>query len=94
MGDRVTLSGELDLADVPALAASLEALTRTGDRHVHVDLDNVTFIDAAVLGALVHTSNCLNEQGGALAVSCQGGQPRRLFALAGLEHLLVLPALP
>lgn len=91
---RVSLSGELDLADVPALLTSLETLSQNGDGDVRIDLGKVTFIDAAVLGALVHTSNCLNEAGAALVVSCPPGQPRRLFELAGLEHLLALPARP
>jgi anti-sigma B factor antagonist len=87
MGDLV-LSGELDVADVPALLSTLDALTQHGDRRVHVDLDDVTFVDAAVLGALVRTSNCLHEAGGSLVVTCRRGQPRRLFELARLEHLL------
>lgn len=87
MGDLV-LSGELDVADVPALLATLDAMTQNGDRSLNIDLDDVTFVDAAVLGALVRTSNRLHEAGGALVVTCRSGEPRHLFELAGLEHLL------
>jgi anti-sigma B factor antagonist len=47
----VTVAGEVDIATVPRLRERLAALAASG-RPLIVDLDRVTFIDAAGLGVL------------------------------------------
>jgi anti-anti-sigma factor len=48
----VAVSGELDPSTAPLVVASVEALVRLGQRHLVVDLDDVTFIDGEGLSAL------------------------------------------
>jgi anti-anti-sigma factor len=48
----VAVSGELDPSTAPLIVASVEALVRLGQRHLVVDLDDVTFIDGEGLSAL------------------------------------------
>ena len=91
---QLLLSGELDIAVAPQLVMTLDTLVAAGCRQLNVHLDTVTFTDAAILGALVATHNRMAADGGALVVTCPGGQPRRLLRLTGLEHLLAPADLP
>ena len=52
----VTVAGEVDIATVPQLRERLAAPTASG-RPLIVDLDPVTFIDAAGLGVLAGTTS-------------------------------------
>jgi len=48
----VAVRGDLDPATAPLLVASVDAMVRKGQRHVVVDLSDVTFIDGAGLAGL------------------------------------------
>jgi len=48
----MAVSGELDPSTAPLIVASVEVLVRLGQRHLVVDLDEVTFIDGEGLTAL------------------------------------------
>ena len=51
----LTLAGELDLAGVPEIDTELQ---RIGGGQVIVDLLDITFIDAAGLGAIARAAQC------------------------------------
>ncbi len=81
-------AGELDLASVPVLDGHLERLASGGQREITVDLSDLTFIDSSGLHSLMKWSRRLTEA--AIDFSLIPGRPavQRVFALAGVEHLL------
>jgi anti-sigma B factor antagonist len=85
----ITVTGEVDIATVAVLRDRLFRLADTS-RSVIVDLDQVSFIDAAGLGALVGTAHRADIHGASLQVVCDRPQTRELFRLAGLDRRLCL----
>lgn len=61
----ITVTGEVDIATVAGLRDRLFTLADTS-RSVIVDLDQVSFIDAAGLGALVGAANRADLHGASL----------------------------
>ena len=85
----ITVTGEVDIATVAGLRDRLFTLADTS-RSVIVDLDQVSFIDAAGLGALVGAARRADIHGASLQVVCGQPQTRELFRLAGLDRRLCL----
>ena len=85
----VAVAGEIDIATVAGLRERLVALAARG-RPLVTDLDQVGFIDAAGLGALVGAARLAAEHGGGLHVVCARQQVRRLFRITGLDHSIPL----
>jgi anti-sigma B factor antagonist len=81
----VIVAGELDIATVPRLREQLSALAASG-RPLIADLDRVSFIDAAGLGALAGAAGRAAAHGGSLHVVCARDLTRRLFCLTGLDR--------
>ena len=85
----ITVTGDVDIATVAGLRDRLFMLADTS-RSVIVDLDQVSFIDAAGLGALVGAAHRADIHGASLQVVCGRPQTRELFRLAGLDRRLCL----
>jgi anti-sigma B factor antagonist len=85
----ITVTGEVDIATVAGLRDRLFTLADTS-RSVIVDLDQVSFIDAAGLGALVGAAHRADIHGASLQVVCDRPQTWELFRLAGLDRRLCL----
>jgi len=85
----ITVTGEVDIATVAGLRDRLFTLADTS-RSVIVDLDQVSFIDAAGLGALVGAAHRAHAHGASLQVVCDRPQTWELFRLAGLDRRLRL----
>jgi anti-sigma B factor antagonist len=89
----VALAGEHDLSSVDELTDALhEATSAPG---MVVDLSGATFIDSAVLGALIasHREAASDGRGWALVVSNgSGAVVRRILQLTGLDE--VMPVYP
>ena len=85
----VTVAGEVDIATVPQLRERLAAPAASGWPLI-VDLDPVTFIDAAGLGALAGAANRAAACGGSLHAVCARHHVRRLFAITGLDRHIPL----
>jgi len=81
----VTVTGEVDYGAVAGVRERLFALAATG-RHLVADLDRVSFIDAAGLGALAGAARRAAAHGGSLRVVCARPLIRRLFGLTGLDR--------
>ena len=80
----LSLAGELDLYNAPALRkALLDAVDREPSRLV-VDLSQVTFIDSTALGALVEARGRLGD--GGLALAAPGLEARRALEVSGLDR--------
>ena len=85
----VAIAGEIDIATVAGLRERLVALA-VGGRPLVADLDQVSFIDAAGLGALACAARLAAEHGSGLHVVCARPQVRRLFRITGLDRSIPL----
>jgi anti-sigma B factor antagonist len=84
-------AGEIDIATVARFRARLFALAGEG-RPVIADLDQVSFIDASGLGALVGAAHRAAAHGTSLHVVCARAQTRQLFHLTGWTGSYTWPA--
>ena len=82
----VTLAGELDMASVPALRASLDDIEPS--QRLVLDCAAVTFMDSSGLSLLVTLWSRLVESGGSLQVRQPSPPVRRVMELTGLHELI------
>jgi len=85
----VTLAGEIDIVTATPLRERLSALAADGGQVV-ADLEQLSFIDAAGLGALATAARQAAACGGRLHVVCARRQTRQLFQLTGLDRAVPL----
>ena len=82
----IFLAGELDFATTANL------LTRDDLRHLGgvmtIDMSDVTFVDAAALGAIVHLRNNVIAAGGTLVLAAVSAYISNVFTVAGLVAIL------
>ena len=85
----LTLSGELDAYDAPALrAAFAEAAASSNGTTVVLDLTAVSFLDSTALGTIVGLLRRVRERDGELRVVLPETEARRIFELTSLERSL------
>ena len=88
-GLALTLSGELDAYDAPALrAAFADAVSGLDGGAVVLDLSDVTFLDSTALGTIVGLLRRVREGGGELRVVLPETEARRIFELTALDRAL------
>jgi len=85
------VAGEIDISTVTRLRERLFKLAENG-RTLIVDLNRVTFIDSAGLGALVGTARRAVEYGGSMHAVCARQQTRKLLWLTGVDRRIPLAA--
>ena len=85
------VTGEIDISTVSQLRERLFELADSGGTLI-VDLNRVTFIDSAGLGALVGTAQRIAEHGGSLHAVCAQQQPRRLLWMTRVDKRIPLSA--
>ena len=85
------VTGEIDISTVGELRECLFELAE-GSEPLIVDLDRVTFIDSAGLGALVGTSRRAAEHGGSLRAVCTQPQTKKLLWMTGVDRRIPLAA--
>ena len=83
----ITAAGEIDFASVAGLRERMYTLAATG-RPLVADLDRVSFIDAAGLGALAGAARQAAAHGASLRVVCARPRIRRLFRITGLDQAI------
>lgn len=83
----VTAAGEVDFASAAGLRERLGTLAAAG-RPLVADLNRVSFIDAAGLGALVGAARQATAHGASLRVVCAQARTRRLFHVTGLDQAI------
>ena len=81
-----TIAGEIDISTVSQLRERLAELAAR--RRLVIDLNQVTFIDAAGLSALVAAANRAAAHGTSLHVVCARPKILELFRLTGLDRRL------
>lgn len=84
----VVPAGEADAFTVFELHQALTQATGAVPTRLVVDLDQLTFMDASVLDALVDAHTRVQSAGGQLRVRCSRGLGRRMLALTGLDGML------
>ena len=87
----VTVAGEVDFASAAGLRERLFTLASAG-RPLVVDLDRVSFIDAAGLGVLAGAARQAAAHGASLRVVCARRQIRRLFGLTQRDQAVPVAA--
>ena len=85
------VTGEIDISTVTRLRERLFELTGSGGTLI-VDLNRVTFIDSAGLGALVGAARRAAAHGGSLHAVCARPQTRKLLWLTGVDRRIPLAA--
>jgi anti-sigma B factor antagonist len=80
----VALSGELDVADAPAVASHLIAAVAACGPTIIVDLAGLEFIDCHGLGMLVRVLKWTRESGGDLILAAPQQRVRRVLKITGL----------
>ena len=85
----VALTGELDLAGVPAAASELRR-AQSEARDVLLDLSALTFIDVSGLHMIVAADTRARHHHGRLMVRCGRSCVCRLFELTGIDRSLDL----
>jgi anti-sigma B factor antagonist len=86
----VTMRGEIDIEAVQEVELALDAAIRDSTGAFVMDLCDVEFFDSSGLRLLLHARALLAREDRQLAVVCPPGPVRRLFAVAGIEELLIL----
>jgi anti-anti-sigma factor len=86
------LTGELDIANAPALREQLLGLLRPGSSRLVIDLSKVSFCDATGLAVLVSTARRARLLGGFLRLAAVSPQVRQVLEITGLHrHLANFP---
>lgn len=80
----ISLRGELDVRDAPALQACLAGIRWQGRPRSIVDLTGLEFIDCACLGVLARQGRGIQAGGGTVEVAGPHGAVSRILALTGL----------
>jgi anti-sigma B factor antagonist len=84
----IAISGEFDVATAQCLATAVAGVQRAAAGDISIGLDDVTFIDAAGLGAVVSAQSAQVERGSRLTVTGANTTVRRAFTLGRLANLL------
>ena len=85
------VTGEIDISTLDQLREYLFELADHGATLI-VDLNRVTFIDSAGLGALVGTARRAAKHGGSLHAVCARPQTRKLLWMTGVDRRIPLTA--
>jgi anti-sigma B factor antagonist len=83
----VVLSGELDIAAVPAIREAFDDAIERTRVGVIADLSRVSFIDASAIGALVGAANRSRHLPGGLHLTGIPDRMNKLLRIAGLSDL-------
>ena len=90
----LTVSGEVDLATVPALEAAIDEALAAQPSGLVIDLSNVEFLASAGLQTLVTTQERVGMSGQFVVVA-EGAATSRPIQLTGLDEIFDLyPTLP
>jgi anti-sigma B factor antagonist len=86
---RLAVTGELDLAGIPALEEALGGLEAARPEAIVLDLTALEFLDSSGLRCLVRANARVRESGGRLAiVMTPGGRVAQTISLTGLDDYL------
>ncbi|GAB1612385.1 MULTISPECIES: anti-sigma factor antagonist [Mammaliicoccus] len=84
----IKVGGELDVYTAPELQEVLQPIRQKGTHDIHVNLQDVSYLDSTGLGLFVGTLKSLNEHGKSLYVLGVSERIERLFEITGLKELM------
>jgi anti-sigma B factor antagonist len=84
----IAVAGEVDLATVERVQAYLDASFRDGCRLIVIDLAKVSFLDSAMLHALLRALRRARMAGGDMAVACDSASICRVLEVFGVSPRL------
>ena len=84
----IALSGELDILSAPAFHAALADLDLESAHHVVLELDQLEFIDAAGLHAVLALHTACIENSAILTITPGPRHVQRVFELTGTDEQL------
>jgi anti-anti-sigma factor len=84
----IRVVGEFDVATAACLATAITGFQRAGPGDITIDLDEVTFIDAAGIGAIATARTAQTARGDRLDVTGATVGVRRIFGLVDQTELL------
>jgi anti-anti-sigma factor len=87
-GAVLSVAGRLDLAAAPRLRVAIGTLMGQGVRHLEVDLDACTSIDASGMGALLWGAHRLHAAGGDLVALHPHGPTAHTLELSHVENVV------
>ena len=82
------ISGEIDIASAPWLREALLLALRRHGPAMHLDLQEVTFLDCSGINVLLAAARRARAEGGRIRVVRPSAAAWRLIALLGLQHVL------
>ena len=86
----LAVTGEIDIHTAHTLQDRLADVVASGERTLIVDLGGVEFLDSSGLSALVGGLNKVRDVGGSLSLACPHANLLKLFAITGLDQVLVI----
>ncbi|PTH58202.1 anti-sigma factor antagonist [Staphylococcus agnetis] len=84
----IAVGGELDVATVPELEKVLVPIRQAGTHDIHVNLENLSYMDSTGLGLFVGTLKSLNQNNKELYILGVNDRIKRLFEITGLNDLM------
>jgi anti-sigma B factor antagonist len=88
----MTVRGELDIREAPALRAAMTALLNRGDVNaINLDISDVTFIDSTGLGTIVVAHRIAKAHGVTLQITASTLFAPRLLSLVGADAVVPAP---
>jgi anti-sigma B factor antagonist len=86
----VAVHGEVDIAVVEPLEATIDGAIRDSVGAFVIDLSDLQFIESAGIHVLLRARGLLSREDRQLVVVCPFGPVRRVLELAGVSELFVL----
>ena len=86
----VAVRGELNLHTVPELKKTLAQIAERDSPYVIVDFSHAALVDSTSLSALLDAARGVRANGGELVVSCRDRSIRKVFAIAGVDQLILI----
>jgi anti-sigma B factor antagonist len=93
-GYLVALSGELDLAGVPALSERFAAFSDLASPRVVVDLSELRFIDSTGIRALMAAARAIGTNGGLMTLTAPRPNVQRVFDIVRLGDVILIEQSP
>ena len=84
--------GEVDIVTVARFASALTDAIRTSERHVRVDLHDVTYLGSEGVRALIDAQRLAVESDRTLSVVNPSSIAARLLSVVGLDEMIDAPA--
>ncbi|RJR45425.1 MAG: anti-sigma factor antagonist [Desulfobacteraceae bacterium] len=84
----VLLNGKLDAGSSPELEKEIDKIAAEGEKHLILDLAQLSYISSAGLRVILAGSKKLKNKQGSLYVSALGSMVREVFEVSGFSSII------